>query len=178
VALEILETPVAAAQVDALRGPRKRAYSAFLLELAANGCAAMSYRLAGPEPLPRLCVRHLRGADRVIVAFEQLDRAWVVLVGPHTADRESNIYDLLYRITGTPIEPSERRTKPPWRRGGHGTGQRRGPGEPAGPQNSRRVRSIVGCGHRAARSHRMPPVATTLAPLATAEQIKIRAVQT
>jgi hypothetical protein len=113
VALEILETPVAAAQVDALRGPRKRAYSAFLLELAANGCAAMSYRLAGPEPLPRLCVRHLRGADRVIVAFEQLDRAWVVLVGPHTADRESNIYDLLYRITGTPIEPSERRTKPP-----------------------------------------------------------------
>jgi hypothetical protein len=113
VAHEVLETPVAASQVDALRGPRKCAYSAFLLELAANGCAAMSYRLTGPDPLPRLCVRHLRGADRVIVAFEQQDRAWVVLVGPHNDDRESNVYNLLYTITGTPIEPSGRRTKPP-----------------------------------------------------------------
>jgi hypothetical protein len=64
VTYEVLETPVAAAQVDALRGPRKRAYSAFLLELGANGCAAMSYRLTGTEPLPRLCVR--RDEDLVI----------------------------------------------------------------------------------------------------------------
>jgi hypothetical protein len=113
VAHEVLETPIAATQVDALRGPRKRAYAAFLLELAANGCAAMSYRLTGPDPLPRLCVRHLRGADRVIVAFEERDRAWVVLVGPHTDERASNVYNLLYAITGTAIEPSERRTKPP-----------------------------------------------------------------
>jgi hypothetical protein len=42
-------------------------------------------------------VRHLRGADRVIVAFEEQDRAWVVLVGAHTDDRVSNVYDLLYR---------------------------------------------------------------------------------
>lgn len=110
---EVLETPIAAAQVAALRGPRKRAYSAFLLELAANGCAAMSYRLAGPEPLPRLCIRHLRGADRVVVAFEDNDRAWVVLVGPHDDDPNRNIYDRLYALIGAAVEPSERRTKPP-----------------------------------------------------------------
>jgi hypothetical protein len=110
---EVLETPVAAVQVDALRGPRKRTYSAFLLELAVNGCAAMSYRLAGPEPLPRLCVRHLRRADRVVVAFEAQDRAWIVLVGPHTETRQSNVYELLHRLIGATVEPAERRTKPP-----------------------------------------------------------------
>lgn len=73
----------------------------------------MSYRLTGPEPLPRLCVRHLRGADRVVVAFDQEDRAWVVLVGPHTEDSQANIYAVLYGLIGATVEPSERRTKPP-----------------------------------------------------------------
>jgi hypothetical protein len=33
--------------------------------------------------LERLCVRHLRGADRVVVAFEDDTRAWVILVDAH-----------------------------------------------------------------------------------------------
>jgi hypothetical protein len=74
----------------------------------------MSYRLTGADPLPRLCVRHLRGADRVVVAFEEQDRAWIVLVGPHTESRQSNVYELLYRLIGATVEPAERRTKPPY----------------------------------------------------------------
>jgi hypothetical protein len=73
----------------------------------------MSYRLARPEPLPRLCIRHLRGADRILVAFQDNDRARVVLVGPDTDDPNRNVDDRLYALIGATVEPSERRTKPP-----------------------------------------------------------------
>ncbi len=36
--------------------------------LVNEGCRALAYRLTGKEPLPRLCVQHLRANDRVVVA--------------------------------------------------------------------------------------------------------------
>jgi len=48
--------------------------------LAAEGCAALAYRLAGDPPLDHLCVKHLEGHLRVIVAFESDERAWILLV--------------------------------------------------------------------------------------------------
>jgi len=47
-----VETPVATMQAGGLRGPGRRKYEAFLDDLAAQGCAAMGYRLSGPDPLP------------------------------------------------------------------------------------------------------------------------------
>ncbi len=110
----VVETPTAARQVDSLRGPRRRAYQAFLDDLAAAGCAAMGYRLTGPDPLPRLCVKHLRGQDRVIVAFPSDDEAWVLLVAAHRDDDPGlSVYDLLYQIAGVQPPDQARRTKPP-----------------------------------------------------------------
>ena len=57
-------TATANAQANGLRGRARVAYERFLDELAHSGCAALGYRVTGPEPLPRLCVKHLRGADR------------------------------------------------------------------------------------------------------------------
>lgn len=112
--VRVVETPVASAQVAGLRGPAKRAYNAFLDDLAAQGCAAMAYRLTGPDPLPRLCVKHLRARDRVVVAFTEVDQAWVLLVAPHVDDDPGrNVYDLLYQLSGAHLEDQTRRSKPP-----------------------------------------------------------------
>jgi hypothetical protein len=121
---EVKATTRAAQQIDGLRGPRKTAYEQFEQELARQGCAAFAaasgvktrspkgYRLTGEPPLPGLCVRHLRGSDRVVVAFSG-EVAWVLLVGPHDeGDRAANIYRVLYEIAGVAV-PSEPRTKPP-----------------------------------------------------------------
>jgi hypothetical protein len=59
VAVEVLETPLAEAQAARLRRPAARAYQVFLDDLARRGCAALGYRVTGPDPLERLCVRHL-----------------------------------------------------------------------------------------------------------------------
>lgn len=110
----VIETATAARQADALRGPARRAYQAFLDELAASGCAAMGYRLTGSDPLPRLCVKHLRGPDRVIVAFPPTGEAWVLLVGVHARDDPGrDVYDLLHRLAGIEPPDDSRRTKPP-----------------------------------------------------------------
>jgi len=96
-----VETPVATMQAGGLRGPARRRYEAFLDDLAAQGCAAMGYRLSGPDPLPRLCVQHLRAQDRVVVAFPAVDEAWILLVAPHRNDDPGrNVYDLLYQLAG------------------------------------------------------------------------------
>lgn len=72
----------------------------------------MGYRLTGPDPLPRLCVKHLRGQDRVIVVFSGPDEAWVVLIGSHTTDPGRNVYDQLYQLAGVRPPDQARRTKP------------------------------------------------------------------
>jgi hypothetical protein len=108
---EVKATPIAARQISALRGPRRKALEAFVTALSVEGCKALGYRLSGAEPLPQLCVKHLRGSDRVVVAFEDVT-AWVLLVGPHDeGDRRGDVYRLLYELAGVDT-PKSPRTKP------------------------------------------------------------------
>ena len=112
--VEVRETRTATRQADALRGRTKRTYDRFLDDLAAAGCGALGYRLTGPDPLPRLCVKHLYGEERVVVAFPAPDVAWIVLVGPHRDDDPGrNVYDLLYAMAGQRPDDLLKRTKPP-----------------------------------------------------------------
>lgn len=109
---DVRATTLADRQIAALRGPRRKAFEVFIAELARDGCAALSYRLTGDDPLPQLCVRHLRGQDRVLVAFDG-ETAWVLLVGQHDAgDRRADVYTTLYRLAGV-MPPEDPRTKPP-----------------------------------------------------------------
>ncbi|GLZ30540.1 hypothetical protein Lesp02_27290 [Lentzea sp. NBRC 105346] len=111
--IEVFETHTASTQAAGLRGRARVAYDRFLDELAHSGCAALGYRVTGPEPLPRLCVKHLRGADRVVVAFPSPRSVWVLLVGPHDDDPGRNLYDVLYEMAGVRPKLSEKRMKPP-----------------------------------------------------------------
>jgi hypothetical protein len=98
--------------VRGLRGERAAAYRRFETHLSRAGCAALAYRLTGADPLPLLCVQHLRGRDRVVVTFTMAG-AWVLLVGPHDAgDAARDVYLALYELTGL-ASPDEPRTKPP-----------------------------------------------------------------
>jgi hypothetical protein len=112
--IEVVGTRLAVRQAADLRGPAKRAYEAFLDELASSGCRALGYRVTGSLPLNRLCVKHLRAQDRAIVAFESATKVWVLLVGAHIDDEpERSVYDLLYEVAGVAPEDDEKRTKPP-----------------------------------------------------------------
>jgi hypothetical protein len=87
-------------------------YLSFEQELARRGCAALGYRLTGDEPLSSLCVKHLRGTDRVVVAFTGVE-AWVILVGPHVdGDRAADVYAALYALADV-SPPTQARSKPP-----------------------------------------------------------------
>ena len=111
--VEVRETVLAARQSDALRGPRRTSYNAFLDELAARGRAALDYRVTGPEPLSWLCVKHLRGRDRAIVAFASSEVACVVLLGPHNDDDPGqDVYAMLYRLVDVEPQPNQQRKKP------------------------------------------------------------------
>lgn len=58
-----------------------------------------------------MCVRHLRGKDRAVVAFDR-DDAWVLVVGPHDEDnRRADVYTALYELADV-TPPDEPRTKP------------------------------------------------------------------
>lgn len=107
-----MATLMAERHIWGLRGPRRRAYEQFEQALAATGCAALGYRLTGQDPLPQLCVKHLRGADRVVVAFVA-HTAWVLLVGPHAeGDHAADVYTILYELADI-ARPEQPRTKPP-----------------------------------------------------------------
>jgi hypothetical protein len=111
---EVIATPRAEQQIAGLNRKQSRAFSDFLDHLAAGGCKALAYRLSGPAPLDHLCVRHLVGPLRVVVAFESPHRASILLVGPHDDhDPVLNVYAELYRLLG--IEPPDDagRRKPP-----------------------------------------------------------------
>ncbi|MGO9082304.1 MAG: hypothetical protein ACLQDY_25305 [Streptosporangiaceae bacterium] len=111
---EVLATARAEQQIDALGRRQARAFGEFLNDLAARGCAALAYRLSGPTPLNHLCVKHLSGSLRVVVAFESAGRAWVLLVGPHNdQDPILNVYAEMYRLLGVDPPDAARRTKPP-----------------------------------------------------------------
>jgi len=114
VTIRVVETPRAEQQVERLRNRQRKSYESFLDELQARGCAALAYRLAGDEPLEHLCVKHLAGQLRVVVAFESADVAWVLLVGLHQdSDPGIDVYTELYSLAGFEAPPATKRTKPP-----------------------------------------------------------------
>ena len=76
-------TPRADQQIRGLSRKRTREFNRFLDDLASRGCKALAYRLSGPTPIDHLCVKHLGGSLRIVVAFESAMRAWILLVGPH-----------------------------------------------------------------------------------------------
>jgi mRNA-degrading endonuclease RelE of RelBE toxin-antitoxin system len=95
---EILATPRAEQQISRLSRKQFRAFENFLNDLAA-GCRALAYRLSGQAPIDHLCVKHLTGSLRVVVAFESPHRAWILLAGPHdNQDPILNVYAELYRL--------------------------------------------------------------------------------
>ena len=111
--VQVNETRLAEAQAKAMRGSARKAYDAFLDDLAASGCLALGYRMTGPSLIERLCVKHLRGNDRAIVAFTADRTAWIVLVGPHNASSpERNVYDQLYELVGHRPPDETKRRKP------------------------------------------------------------------
>lgn len=109
---EILATPRAEQQIGRLSRKQFRAFENFLNDLAAGGCRALAYRLSGQAPIDHLCVKHLTGSLRVVVAFESPHRAWILLAGPHdNQDPILNVYAELYRLLDVPPccdEPEER----------------------------------------------------------------------
>lgn len=74
-ATEVLATPRAEQQIGSLARKQSKLFANFLDELAASGCRALAYRLSGQTPLDHLCVKHLSGSLRVVVAFESPQRA-------------------------------------------------------------------------------------------------------
>ena len=113
--LEVLVSPRADQRIATLTRQRQRNFEQFLDMLAAEGCEALAYRLAGDPPINHLCVKHLDGNLRVIVGFGSQDRAWIVLIGEHDdSDASANIYDELYDLLEVDPPESER-AKPPCR---------------------------------------------------------------
>jgi len=114
VSVGVIATRRAQQQIAALDRTHAQAFATFLNDLSLRGCAALAYRLTGPVPLSRLCVKHLRSALRVVVAFESPQRACVLLVGPHdAADPSLDVYAELYELLGTTPPEGAGRTKPP-----------------------------------------------------------------
>jgi hypothetical protein len=111
---EVLVTSRTDQQIASLTRRNRRTLDGFLDDLAARGCQALAYRLSGNSPIDHICVKHLRGTLRVVVAFETPARAWVLLVGPHDdQDPVVNVYAELYQLLG--LEPTRQsgRDKPP-----------------------------------------------------------------
>lgn len=89
------------------------AYDQFEADLASRGCAALAYRLSG-DVLEHLCVVHLTGAMRVIVAFESAEIAYVLLVGNHDDQHPPlDVYRQLYVLAGHEPPAQAGRDKPP-----------------------------------------------------------------
>jgi len=111
---EVLATPRAEQQIGRLSRKHSKAFESFLNDLAAGGCKALAYRLSGQVPADHICVKHLVGPLRVVVAFETPQRAWILLVGPHDdQDPILDVYAELYRLLGAEPEPDAGRDKPP-----------------------------------------------------------------
>jgi hypothetical protein len=113
VSVLVVSTPRAAQQIDQLRARQREQLADFIDQVKATGCAALAYRLTGDLPLNRLCVKHLGGALRVVVAFESPAKVWILLVGPHD-DRDPGIdvYTELYELIGFRPADAVKRSKP------------------------------------------------------------------
>jgi hypothetical protein len=107
-------TERAAQQAGQLRKKERRSYDQFLLALRAHGCASLNYRLSGDDLLSKICVAHLSGPLRVVVAFSADNVATILLVGPHDdKDPFMDVYSQLYELAGLTEPPTAGRTKPP-----------------------------------------------------------------
>jgi hypothetical protein len=112
VTVEIRATPLANKIIEGLSRKARNAYDQFEADLAAKGCAALAYRLSG-DFLDHLCVIHLTGQMRVIVAFESPEIAYVVLIGNHERDRPPlDVYQQLYELAGHQPSDQAGRDKP------------------------------------------------------------------
>jgi hypothetical protein len=111
---EVIATPRADQQIAGLDRTHARAVSEFADDLQIRGCKALGYRLSGPVPVDHMCVKHLRGSFRVVVAFDGQQRAWILLVGRHDdQDPVLNVYAELYRLLGVEPPDGAGRDKPP-----------------------------------------------------------------
>jgi hypothetical protein len=114
VATSTFITDRAAQQAGQLRKKERQSYDRFLLFLRAQGCASLSYRLSGDDLLSKICVAHLSGPLRVVVAFSAHNVATILLVGPHDdQDPFMDVYSQLYELAGLAEPPPAKRTKPP-----------------------------------------------------------------
>jgi hypothetical protein len=114
VAISTLITERAAQQIGQLRKKERRSYDQFLLALRAHGCESLNYRLSGGDLLSKICVAHLSGPLRVVVAFSAHNVATILLVGPHdNQDPFTDVYSQLYELAGLTEPPTAERTKPP-----------------------------------------------------------------
>jgi hypothetical protein len=114
VATSTLITERAAQQAGQLRKKERRSYDQFLLALRAHGCASLNYRLSGDDLLSKICVAHLSGSLRVVVAFSAHNVATILLAGPHDdQDPFMDVYSQLYELAGLTEPPIAGRTKPP-----------------------------------------------------------------
>jgi hypothetical protein len=76
------------------------------------GCDAAGYRLSG-EAVDRLCVVHLWGDWRLLIAFPEPQVAVIIDVGEHLAhDPGRAVYQRLYEAVGM-APPDAVRDKPP-----------------------------------------------------------------
>ncbi|MER5864569.1 hypothetical protein [Kitasatospora sp. NPDC002040] len=106
-------TNLAAADALKLRGSEKKSFLDWTYDLEQRGCAALDYRLTGEPPVNQICVKHLFGNLRAIVAFDGDGTAWIVMVGPHDeSDQENNIYTRLWNLLELDAPPAGTRTKP------------------------------------------------------------------
>jgi hypothetical protein len=113
VSAEVRATPLANNVIKELPRRSRLAYDQFEADLAARGCAALKYRLSG-ELLDHLCVLHLIGALRAIVAFESAEVAYVILAGNHDDSQPPpDVYRSLYALAAHEPPDQAGRDKPP-----------------------------------------------------------------
>ncbi|WP_092926030.1 hypothetical protein [Actinopolyspora alba] len=106
-------TSTAQQQRKMLRNKHAKHFEQWLEKLKRDGCRALQYRLTG-DLVERLCVRHLTGPLRVIVAFHSAEHATIVLIGPHDdGDPGIDVYRHLYSLAGIETPSARTRTKPP-----------------------------------------------------------------
>src|SRR5260370_14309186 len=111
---EVVDSSRGGEEMGKLARKDGRAFDAFVNHLAAHGCQALVYRLSGERPIDHICVKHLLGSLRVVVAFESPRRAWILLGGPHDdQDPVLNVYAELFRLLGTEPQRDSGRDKPP-----------------------------------------------------------------
>ena len=109
-AFDVWPTPLAATQLNGLRGTARDAAKQRRQDLIAQGCQAARWRMSGPT-VDHLCEVYLTGQWRMIVAFPAPDEVCIVCVGEHDEGSPNNIYNLVYELAG--VDPPTGRRRVP-----------------------------------------------------------------